>query len=40
MTVIGITLLVGVAFGVVVGVPLGRVIERVRPAKKDEKKKK
>lgn len=31
ITAIGITLLVGLAFGVVLGVPLGRTLERVRP---------
>ncbi len=41
MTAIGITLLVGVGLGMVLGVPLGRTIERVRPrADKSTKKKK
>jgi len=40
MTAIGITLLVGVGLGMVLGVPLGRTIERVRPAKPADKAKK
>ncbi len=40
MTAIGITLLVGVGLGVVLGVPLGRTIERVRPGKGADKSKK
>ena len=42
MTTLGITLLLGLGFGVVVGVPLGRAWERVSPktGKPVEKKKK
>ena len=40
ITAIGITLLVGVGFGVLVGVPLGRAVERVRPTTSDKNKKK
>lgn len=40
MTAIGITLLIGVGFGVALGIPLGRSIERIRPKAGKGKKKK
>ena len=39
-TAFGITLLIGMGLGLVLGVPVGRFWERVRPSKRDEDAKK
>ena len=39
-TIIGISLIVGAVLGLLLGVPLGRFLERLRPARDDEGKKK